>query len=613
MVGVQDFTTQRRLVVAGAFTLALSGCYQGIPLPGAEDDGQASGSPTPSGDSTGGVDTDGGTDGDSGGTPGGLDCAGEAAWTRDILEQKCAGCHTGATAQGNFDYVTDLTRLVTSGQIRGGDPENSPLFQKVSDGLMPPAGVGQPFDADQTARLSDYIEFCADDPAPECGDNEPVTFTDQLRVMAEDLSSVDLDDRPFTRYFVLTHLHNAGYCKDEVDLYRYGVAKLLNSLSTAPTIVTPVPVDDLETIYRVDLRDYDWDEPVGEFDNKWDALVAASPFAVERLEDEAETLKTFAGSDVPFLLGDAFIEVASQTPLYHDLAGIPATLGELETQLGLSIAGNVADEEVQRAGVLDSGVSRQNRIVERHDIPSGFGRTFWLSYDFADDSLEEQNIFSSPLDFESAGGEVIFNLPNGMQAYVLVDNAGNRLDVAPDAIVTDPKQEDNNVHNGISCFGCHSGIIPAVDEVRDHVLNGLEFDAQTKDTVSAIYPPVDEMTTQMDADTQRYQNAILQSGAPIDLPLEPISEAFLRRRFNVSLTRAAAELGISEETLLTQLGGLDPSLGTLVNGSIKRDTWNEVFPQTVCALRLGRTEACATGDDSSESTDTDGSGTGTSG
>ena len=73
--------------------------------------------------------------------------------------------------------------------------------------------------------------------------------------------------------------------------------------------------------------------------------------------------------------------------------------------------------------------------------------------------------FDSPA-FDHDGGEVIFHLPNGLQAYLLVDAAGQRIDKAPVEIVSDPSRPDRSVLNGISCMGCHNqGMIIKSDQV----------------------------------------------------------------------------------------------------------------------------------------------------
>ena len=66
-------------------------------------------------------------------------------------------------------------------------------------------------------------------------------------------------------------------------------------------------------------------------------------------------------------------------------------------------------------------MSKNNRLIERHTIPTGY---FWTSYDFKGDR-PKQSLFVHPLGpdgadgFKHDGGETIFSLPNGFQAYYL--------------------------------------------------------------------------------------------------------------------------------------------------------------------------------------------------
>ncbi|WP_436425189.1 hypothetical protein, partial [Enterococcus faecium] len=80
---------------------------------------------------------------------------------------------------------------------------------------------------------------------------------------------------------------------------------------------------------------------------------------------------------------------------------------------------NIRNFVAQRAAFQRSGVSQNNRLIERHPSRSGF---FWTSYDFAG-NRDRQSLFSFPLGpngpnaFHHDGGETIFSLPNGFQAY----------------------------------------------------------------------------------------------------------------------------------------------------------------------------------------------------
>src|SRR5262249_42645988 len=118
---------------------------------------------------------------------------------------------------------------------------------------------------------------------------------------------------------------------------------------------------------------------------------------------------------LPYARGDWFVAAASHPPLYHEVLELPLNEKELEKQLRVDVAGDIRSERVARAGFNGSGVSRNNRLVERHE--SGYG-AYWKSYDFASNA-GQKNLFGVPLgpgtavnNFAHDGGEIIFNLPN---------------------------------------------------------------------------------------------------------------------------------------------------------------------------------------------------------
>src|SRR5207244_5801738 len=135
-----------------------------------------------------------------------------------------------------------------------------------------------------------------------------------------------------------------------------------------------------------------------------------------------------------------------------------------------------------------------NRILERHD--AGYG-AYWKTYDFAE-NVDKQNVFDRPLgppparnSFVQAGGEMIFHLPNGLLAYFLAGNRGQRVEKAPVEIVSDPERPEKTVEAGLSCFRCHAaGLIHKADQVRGHVLkNAQAFAKDDVETIKALYPP----------------------------------------------------------------------------------------------------------------------------
>lgn len=297
------------------------------------------------------------------------------------------------------------------------------------------------------------------------------------------------------------------------------------------------------------------------------------------------------------MAADWLIHDATEPPLYYDMVDIPETLQELEARLGINVQQNILDTEVDRAGFMSSGVSQSNRLYERHQLGAG-GSAYWVSYDFAGNS-GRQDLFTNPLDFDADGGEMIYNLPNGMQAYVIATAEGIRIDEAPTGIVTDPLQSDGVVRAGISCMSCHdAGLKFKADELREHVLGSSDFDAEDKDLIRDLHPLNDDMKEFVDLGNGTFAGAMaaLWDGAPPSE--EPIIEVYAAFEANVSLELAAAELGLEPEKLLPKLGSLDPSYLRLVDGVIARETFEAKFAESVCRLNLGVNDdpACEPGD-----------------
>ena len=184
-----------------------------------------------------------------------------------------------------------------------------------------------------------------------------------------------------------------------------------------------------------------------------------------------------AGTDIPVVRSDWFVATATRPPLYHTLLDLPRTATELETTLRVDVHQNFLRDSLARAGFRGSGVSGQSRLVERHDAAHG---AYWKSYDFKPGNPKgdlaqlplgpvfKENPFEN-VAFVHDGGEIIFNLPNGLQAYLLVNGKGRRIDEGPTKIVSVKNRPDPTVINGISCMTCHArGMIDKADQVRAH-------------------------------------------------------------------------------------------------------------------------------------------------
>jgi hypothetical protein len=560
----------------------------------AADDGYDDGAPA---EETGPWEESGGSE--DGGEP--ADCAQVEIDTLNVLQTYCAGCHKpGPNPPGNFDYVIDLERLVLEGKVVPGDSAGSPLFARIDSGQMPPPVAPAFPEESDIAVLEQWIDECL--PAggggggAACEPDHRIGIDGMLLAIAADIANpnaVAQENRENIRYLSLSHLYDSGLCGDELAVYRQALAKSLNSLSNGTKIVAPTPVDADETIYRIDLRDYEWDAEL------WRDLANQSPYAIEYTREEAIDIQAFTNENIPILRGDWLAAIGTAPPYYNTLLldRIGATsLFDLQVDLLLNINGNIADEiatnadEVARAGFLDSGVSENNRLIERHEIAGSSNRAFWISYDFGSNAGQE-NLFASPDNFVEAGSEVIFSLPNGLHAYLIVDNAGTRLDAAPNNIVTDPAEPTGEVITGRSCFGCHDTGINFVDDTLGaHVAAG-DFDDATKEAIENLHPPVAEFAALQQADADAYAAALMATGVPIAAP-EPIGAVFEWYQLSLGLTEAAGEFGITEDELLVRIGGLSADLQPLAYGTIKRNTFELNYAQAVCDLQLGATNAC---------------------
>ena len=333
-----------------------------------------------------------------------------------------------------MNYILDLEKLVLRKKVVPGKAEQSPLYKKVFNNLMPPADEKpRPSDADK-ALLKQWIDAGA--PKIATATVKRITDAEVLAFVLADLETIDRRSRRFTRYFSLAHLANAGLGEDELHTYRNAVAKLINSLSWHPHITVPKAIDPAGTVLRIDLRDFMWDA------NLWNRVLTEYPYGIFADTATARTVAVLTATRMPVVRADWFVATASRAPLYYDLLQIPANLAELERQLRVDVALNIQQERVARAGFNGSGVSRNNRILERHTSVHG---AYWRTYDFEpipqnlvdrqNQLPDRRNIFAYPLgpggtkdSFQHAGGEAIFNLPNGLQAYLLINANNQRFD-----------------------------------------------------------------------------------------------------------------------------------------------------------------------------------------
>ena len=519
---------------------------------------------------------------------------GVALDTYAILEQSCLVCH-GPNGAYKESLLMEHNALIEKGSVVPGNPDASELYKRlITTEAAKRMPLGQPQLPPQSINtIRNWILAGAPDwAAPPITDGDFISPGEILNTIETHLMTLSSFDRAYARYFTMTHLYNAGEPVGILQEYRKGLYKLVNSLSWGSTVINPTPIDAQGTIFYIDLRHYEWDRNDG-----WTQIEAEYPYHIGFDAPEQAALKEQLGrlqgemqSDIPAIHVDWFVAQASLPPLYHDLLSLPLTDRELEIRLEVDVIQNLLTApgvRVWRAGTNDSGVSNHNRVVERHISRYG---AYWKSYDFAG-SVGTQNIFTHPLSFTHDGGEVIFNLPNGLQGYYITNASGFRLNEAPTNIVSNPAASDPAVRNGLSCFGCHTkGMNTFEDQVRA-VIESNTTPTYNKAQALRLYVEKSAMDALVQEDMDRYRGALEATGGTVD-DIEPIQRFHEVFQGPIDAVYAAAVVGLETEAFLEKIReniGLQ-NAGLLVldseNGSMKRDTWTSSFTDILFALNF---------------------------
>lgn len=375
---------------------------------------------------------------------------GLAASVKQIFRSRCFECH-GTTRRESDLNVPDRDSLVGEGRpIYPFNLSDSILYDYIvsedEDARMPES-PRPPLSQQEIETIRKWIEAGAPafpaDVESKVEDVATNTQTDAAGVeyvlssIAKHLEKTPRNDRRFLRFFSSNHLLVSGVTAAELETQRLALAKAINHLSWQPDLIQPESIDVMSTVFVVDLRDIGWHRsPFTSVDslppapsqassqqtntksatpqNFFDLVLLEYPYGTafensEVFDHLQEIYLTPAQMirPVPFVRVDWFVSTATQSPLYEDLLQLPRELSELETLLGVDSESNLQNSTARRAGMTLSGVSRNNRVVERH--PARYG-AYWKSFDFQT-SKGLQNMFADPINFHFAGGEMIWNLP----------------------------------------------------------------------------------------------------------------------------------------------------------------------------------------------------------
>lgn len=464
-----------------------------------------------------------------------------------ILDRRCSECHGPRSRRlgpvRKFDTILRPKALVLEQYLVPGDPERSPIYVQSRPENGRPARM--PKNRESLTELELKILYrWIKSYSPKQDSSGWLELNGRLGSnyikthVRKDLVNGGRRASGY-RYFSFVHLAQTGVFDDT---YPEGLNMALNSVSWASDVVKAEPIDPEQLIYRIHISDLKWTK------DDWRQIQTAyrpyAPYARQLAGAEA-------GAEVVVVSADWFAANALRGELYQTLARIPHHIARLEKRLGVDRKQNIRSLSAVRAGFKNSGVSQQNRLIERHSAKYG---AYWLSYDFSPGGAVKGDIFRSPLggfgsngpfNFQHAGGEIIFHLPNGFQAYMLVDDSGKRLDgFAPPEIVLN-REKSEPIDSGLSCMYCHgAGLIEESDEVFEVVKSTGRLPQKVLHNLKLLHNP-SRLRQGFEHDQRRYEAALAAAGVQFDVLPPQVSSLAERHQESLNLERYMAELGIS--------------------------------------------------------------------
>ena len=510
----------------------------------------------------------------------------------DFFARQCKSCHVRGASAASKAVLAAASRVASdTSLVTPGDPQSSALYRSLA--TMPPGNSAS--DADRKL-VEDWIAGLAVDKAfltaekkdpPRDGSRMHMSFEEENRLVQQHLVSQNDDDRPFMRYFTFRHMQNGqlpcqsmdDFFEQHMNGYLAGLNKLVNSLSWEPIIKQVEPIADGMGIYAIDIRDYGWTH------QQWEALVAGQipgfdealpypygldPFGAER-DENLTLIAQITGTSVPIMRGDWFVANAGEPFTYKFMLNLPDNIFEFERHLlRLDRIGKIERRDVMRAGFLEggSGVSQNNRLIERMVLPTG--GYYWISYDFDRAVSADKRLKQRPLGpaeafpphqevFEGDGGEVIFTLPNGMQGYYLTDGPGDFIPDGPTSVVFfkgESPVSGATISNGSACMTCHiNGPIEGYDQIKEAV-EAQGTDRITLEITREIYAEDDALRAAYSEDTNRYLDALSKAGGDYNIPEgpgryhhEPVTNTIAKYFDELDKDLLAAEFGLTFDEL----------------------------------------------------------------
>jgi hypothetical protein len=252
------------------------------------------------------------------------------------LQRNCAECHGREKLSKGDVKILDYSLLLDDPRrlVVPGHPEQSRLLELIDLGTMPPGRHAKVPAAEQKLLM----EWIAGGAPPFCGDDYV------LEVILADVSQLPLADRARVRYLSLNHLLAAVEPSAAVGRRKATLQEFLRAW--APDHQDHLAtLDETGSVFRIDLRDFGWDERpfkvVTKMDkegnpvlgnssqiNSFDLVLLDYPYGVIARDSETFSRlmelyfeKARLVRPIPYVRADWFLSRASEAPLAERLAG----------------------------------------------------------------------------------------------------------------------------------------------------------------------------------------------------------------------------------------------------------------------------------------------------
>jgi hypothetical protein len=400
------------------------------------------------------------------------------------------------------------------------------------------------------------------------------SWDDVYASVASDIARLDADDMTSMRYVSLANRWSYGACGRTLTAERQGLSKLLNSLSRSTVIEPPTPVDADETLYRIDLRDYDWDRAIDlagtAYANVWQLIAASNPFAVSFVGDDAYDVIAATDSTIPVMFANSFIATATRPDIYYAILGTGDTYDAQLADLGV-------DATLPGTWAGFDGIIAVRRPL---GIYAGY---LW---DLGSVDGGQASVLQDPLQTPQGEHQLLFSLPNGLQAFAYTGAAGQRLNDSDTLL--DTSQNNFRAAVPLTPLRQHSPRPSINDAVRDNLDRsdpGL-YPLTIENAVVAAYPGRELIAAQIDSDYETFTRRALEAALVNPALPEPITLAFEEYDRDLLLEDVAGELMTTKEQLRENLLLLDPAFSVLEDGLMDRDDFAQLFRDALCTLTV---------------------------